>query len=90
MYLFFEIVIGAEEWSADGILAEAEEAASVAEGNACLWRGQYYALNATWQWKCNTCACVGGRAACTRIWCGLPDCMASQARNCDPNQVKNF
>lgn len=74
------LVVRTDDWS-----SLAEEAPG--EGKACLWRGQYYDLNATWQWQCNVCACVGGRAVCTRVWCGLPDCMATQVRNCLPNQV---
>ncbi|GBP32316.1 Protein serrate [Eumeta japonica] len=39
------------------------------------------AANATWWWGCNVCWCgePGDAPACTRLWCGLPDCQAQPA-----------
>ncbi|XP_053613363.1 protein serrate isoform X1 [Plodia interpunctella] len=38
--------------------------------------------NGTWWWGCNACWCGGGVPACTRLWCGLPDCLAPNAMPC--------
>jgi len=59
---------------------------------ACYWQGQYYADNATWQLACNTCSCSEGVAACTQIWCGVGNCLATSLRApdavvCSPDQV---
>lgn len=42
--------------------------------------------NGTWWWGCNACWCAGG-AVCTRLWCGLPDCLAPRATPCRTDEV---
>ncbi|XP_037294179.1 protein serrate isoform X1 [Manduca sexta] len=43
--------------------------------------------NGTWWWGCNACWCSGGAPACTRLWCGLPDCLAPNAQPCRTDEV---
>ncbi|CAG5004744.1 unnamed protein product [Parnassius apollo] len=43
--------------------------------------------NGTWWWGCNACRCVAGAPACTRLWCGLPDCLAPGAQPCRTDEV---
>ncbi|CAH0728713.1 unnamed protein product, partial [Brenthis ino] len=43
--------------------------------------------NGTWWWGCNACRCVAGAPACTRLWCGLPDCLAPAALPCRTDEV---
>ncbi|KAJ2944729.1 hypothetical protein O0L34_g4091 [Tuta absoluta] len=47
------------------------------------------ATNGTWWWGCNACACgaPGATPACTRLWCGLPDCLAPRASPCRTDEV---
>lgn len=40
-----------------------------------------------WWGGCNACRCVGGAPACTRLWCGLPDCLAPAAPPCRTDEV---
>ncbi|XP_063231226.1 protein jagged-1b [Bacillus rossius redtenbacheri] len=51
---------------------------------SCLWRGQYFAGNATWQHGCNTCVCRDSVARCTRVWCGLGNCLGHPNLTVDP------
>ncbi|CAK1547547.1 unnamed protein product, partial [Leptosia nina] len=46
--------------------------------------GECGADNGTWWWGCNACRCVSGAPACTRLWCGLPDCLASPGQTAPP------
>lgn len=43
--------------------------------------------NGTWWWGCNACWCSGGVPTCTRLWCGLPDCLAPNAQPCRTDEV---
>ncbi|KAH9642320.1 hypothetical protein HF086_009684 [Spodoptera exigua] len=43
--------------------------------------------NGTWWWGCNACWCEGGAPACTRLWCGLPDCHGPAAQPCRTDEV---
>lgn len=59
---------------------------------ACLWKGQYFANNATWQHDCNTCSCVASAVSCTQVWCGLGNCLGHPnltlgSTVCQSNQV---
>ncbi|KAJ8873823.1 hypothetical protein PR048_024659 [Dryococelus australis] len=51
---------------------------------SCLWKGQYFASNATWQHNCNTCKCQDSVAKCTRVWCGLGNCLGHPNLTMDP------
>lgn len=58
----------------------------------CLWKGQYFASNATWQHECNTCTCVASAVRCTQVWCGLGNCLSHPNLTlgtavCQSNQV---
>jgi len=58
----------------------------------CLWKGQYFANNATWQHDCNTCTCVASAVSCTQVWCGLGNCLGHPNLTvgsvvCQSNQV---
>lgn len=58
----------------------------------CLWKGQYFANNATWQHDCNTCSCVATAVSCTQVWCGLGNCLGHPnltlgSTVCQSNQV---
>ncbi|XP_041969343.1 protein serrate-like [Aricia agestis] len=46
------------------------------------WPGACGADNGTWWWGCNACRCTDGAPACTRLWCGAPDCLAPGALPC--------
>ncbi|CAH0594416.1 unnamed protein product [Chrysodeixis includens] len=43
--------------------------------------------NGTWWWGCNACWCDAGAPACTRLWCGLPDCHMPNAQPCRTDEV---
>ncbi|CAB3249637.1 unnamed protein product [Arctia plantaginis] len=43
--------------------------------------------NGTWWWGCNACWCDAGAPACTRLWCGLPDCHGQHAQPCRTDEV---
>ncbi|KAJ0173398.1 hypothetical protein K1T71_010547 [Dendrolimus kikuchii] len=43
--------------------------------------------NGTWWWGCNACRCSAGAPSCTRLWCGLPDCLAPNAQPCRTDEV---
>lgn len=74
-----------DEPSAADAAAEAEaEAGAGAEaegGGACGADG------GAWWWGCNACRCVRGAPLCTRLWCGVPDCLAPGAAPCRPDEV---
>ncbi|XP_046687565.1 protein jagged-1b isoform X1 [Homalodisca vitripennis] len=53
----------------------------------CLWKGQYFANNTNWPDDCNTCSCVEGTVRCTRVWCGLKNCLGFPGVSCGDNQV---
>ena len=42
----------------------------------CLWKGQYLAHNSSWPDGCNVCECNDSKVRCTRVWCGLDNCLA--------------
>lgn len=42
----------------------------------CLWKGQYLAHNSSWSDGCNVCDCRDSKVRCTRLWCGLDNCLA--------------
>lgn len=44
--------------------------------------------NGTWWWGCNACWCDAGAPACTRLWCGLPDCHMPNAQPCRTDEVR--
>lgn len=46
--------------------------------------------NGTWWWGCNACWCDGGAPACTRLWCGLPDCHQPSAQPCRTDEVRRL
>lgn len=43
-----------------------------------------------WWGGCNACRCAGGAPACTRLWCGLPDCLAPAALPCRTDEVLSY
>lgn len=47
--------------------------------------GSCRAGDESWWWGCNVCWCVaaGEAPACTRLWCGLADCLALETRAAD-------
>ncbi|XP_044728206.1 protein jagged-1b isoform X2 [Chrysoperla carnea] len=58
----------------------------------CIWNGNYLVNNATWFNDCNTCICEEGKVKCTRVWCGLGNCLGQSTPNgrsviCQSNQV---
>lgn len=56
----------------------------------CLWQGQYFANYTNWPHGCNTCSCFEGEVQCTRIWCGLGNCLGISGANCGDNQVSTI
>lgn len=64
--------------------AEGAEGAEGADGEGA---GTCGAHNGTWWWGCNACWCGAGAPACTRLWCGLPDCRAPGAQPCRTDEV---
>ncbi|KAI5706104.1 hypothetical protein M8J75_004855 [Diaphorina citri] len=70
-----------------GVRCEEVEDLSLTRG-VCLWHGQYFAHNTSWPHQCNTCTCLDSHVSCTRIWCGLGNCLGPNAVNsCAANQV---
>ncbi|KAJ9585947.1 hypothetical protein L9F63_020404, partial [Diploptera punctata] len=57
-----------------GVRCEEVEEMAYRRG-VCLWNGQYFPNNATWQHDCNTCSCVASTVSCTQVWCGLGNCL---------------
>lgn len=47
--------------------------------DSCEYDGQVHQSNTTWQHDCNTCTCSLGTVRCTRVWCGLNNCLARSA-----------
>lgn len=61
-------------------------------GGVCLWQRQYFSNNATWHHDCNTCTCTNSVVKCTRVWCGLGNCLGHpnltlDSIMCQANQV---
>ncbi|KAK6621484.1 hypothetical protein RUM44_001291 [Polyplax serrata] len=59
---------------------------------SCFKDGRYYAHNSTWMDSCNMCRCKSGTVSCTKVWCGLGNCLAGNPRSrdavsCNANQV---
>ncbi|KAG8240118.1 hypothetical protein J437_LFUL019751, partial [Ladona fulva] len=52
---------------------------------ACSWRGQYFSHNTTWKQGCNTCACHNSKVSCSKVWCGMGNCI----RHSNPNEMNN-
>ena len=55
----------------------------------CTWNNQYFANNATWQVGCNTCTCENSIVRCTKVWCGLGNCLSNQQSNYQETAVCN-
>ncbi|KAJ8714307.1 hypothetical protein PYW08_007927 [Mythimna loreyi] len=75
-----------------GLGADGDEGGSGAEGGAPESGaegepGVCGADNGTWWWGCNACWCDAGAPACTRLWCGLPDCHQPNAQPCRTDEV---
>ncbi|XP_069360683.1 LOW QUALITY PROTEIN: protein serrate [Maniola hyperantus] len=83
--------LGAEGGEAAGEAGEAGEAdeADEAGGEAAAGAagGACGADNGTWWWGCNACRCTTAAPVCTRLWCGLPDCLAPGAPPCRADEV---
>ncbi|XP_073994592.1 protein serrate [Rhodnius prolixus] len=58
----------------------------VLTSGVCEWRGQYMSNNTMWLDDCNQCQCLNSIATCTKVWCGLSNCLL-QANPCEHNQV---
>ncbi|KAK3912487.1 Protein jagged-1b [Frankliniella fusca] len=58
-----------------GLRCELVEELAFGSG-VCLWKGQYQAHNSSWPDGCNVCECNDSQVRCTRIWCGLDNCLA--------------
>lgn len=56
---------------------------------SCIWNSHSLDNNSTWQHECNTCMCMNGMVKCTKIWCGLGNCINSNLPSplCNVNQV---
>ncbi|CAG9565824.1 unnamed protein product [Danaus chrysippus] len=80
-----ELVAGLGEES--GEAADGNESGSESTAEASDTPGACGADNGTWWWGCNACRCVGGAPSCTRLWCGLPDCLAPAALPCRTDEV---
>ncbi|XP_047034069.1 protein serrate [Helicoverpa zea] len=66
---------------------EGGEAEGAGAGGAEGEPGACGADNGTWWWGCNACWCDAGAPACTRLWCGLPDCHMPNAQPCRTDEV---
>ena len=82
---------GEEAMEGTDVSAEGADGAEGVEGavEAGDAPGACGAGNGTWWWGCNACRCVGGAPACSRLWCGLPDCLAPAALPCRTDEVIN-
>ncbi|KAJ1528673.1 hypothetical protein ONE63_007067 [Megalurothrips usitatus] len=58
-----------------GLRCELVEELAFVSG-VCLWKGQYLAHNSSWPDGCNVCECNDSKVRCTRVWCGLDNCLA--------------
>ncbi|KAI5634562.1 EGF-like domain-containing protein [Phthorimaea operculella] len=75
---------------ADGSeITEAEEESRGGTSGRWGGAGGGCTTNGTWWWGCNACACgaPGATPVCTRLWCGLPDCLAPRASPCRTDEV---
>lgn len=61
----------------------------VLTSGVCEWRGQYMSNNTMWLDDCNQCQCLNSIATCTKVWCGLSNCLL-QANPCEHNQVCKY
>ncbi|XP_061721976.1 protein jagged-1b isoform X1 [Cydia pomonella] len=78
-----ELDDGFSEWGVD----EEESGEAGAGGGGGAGGGACGADNGTWWWGCNACWCRAGAPVCTRLWCGLPDCLAPGAQPCRTDEV---
>ncbi|XP_077865221.1 protein jagged-2-like [Saccoglossus kowalevskii] len=42
----------------------------------CVYDGQIYSHNQSWQQGCNSCQCNNGISQCSQVWCGPGECEA--------------
>lgn len=59
---------------------------------SCIWNSLSLENNATWQHECNTCMCTNGLVKCSKVWCGLGNCINTALPStvnamCNVNQV---
>ncbi|XP_038206571.1 protein serrate, partial [Zerene cesonia] len=73
-------IAGASDSGLEGFESNVEAAAVAGTSGACIDNG-------TWWWGCNACRCVAGAPVCTRLWCGLADCLAPAALPCHADEV---
>lgn len=71
----------------EGAEGSDSEGGADGEGGAGGEPGVCGADNGTWWWGCNACWCDAGAPACTRLWCGLPDCHMPNAQPCRTDEV---
>nr|CAD7458158.1 unnamed protein product [Timema tahoe] len=69
-----------------GVRCEGVEVMAYSPGT-CFWNTQYYSNNASWQYECNMCSCEDSVVKCTKVWCGLGNCLGQDSIICQPNQV---
>nr|CAD7407711.1 unnamed protein product [Timema cristinae] len=69
-----------------GVRCEGVEVMAYSPGT-CFWNTQYYSNNASWQYECNMCSCKDSVVKCTKVWCGLGNCLGQDSIICQPNQV---
>ncbi|RZF46822.1 hypothetical protein LSTR_LSTR008054 [Laodelphax striatellus] len=71
-----------------GVQCQQVDEVSIRQG-VCLWQGQYFASGSKWSFDCNTCSCYEGEVRCTKIWCGLGNCLGQVTATaiCQDNQV---
>lgn len=78
--------------SAEGSDGDAEGSGAGAEGTHGAGDteggGACGADGGAWWWGCNACRCARGAPVCTRLWCGVPDCLAPGAAPCRTDEVR--
>ncbi|XP_045532882.1 protein serrate-like [Pieris brassicae] len=82
-----ELIAGLGEESETREVIVIDETEPVAANAASEGPGACGAENGTWWWGCNACRCARGEAVCTRLWCGLADCLAPGALACRTDEV---
>nr|XP_024219617.1 protein jagged-1b-like [Halyomorpha halys] len=59
---------------------------SVLTSGVCEWKGQYLSNNSHWKDDCNQCHCLDNIVTCTKVWCGLPNCL-QRSVTCSHSEV---
>lgn len=54
-------------------------------GRSCITMGRVILDGAKWDDDCNTCQCLNGRVACSKVWCGPRPCRLHKGHGECPN-----